>query len=229
MAGEGPPALRPGLRVVGAGLGRTGTSSLKAALELLLGGRCYHMYELRERPGDVERWERATAGQPLDWEAVFGEFRATVDWPAASFWPELAGAYPDAPVLLSCRSSAEAWWASMENTIVALLREPLPEDDPQLARQRRMTMAILSRRLDERWWERDRALAAYERHNQRVRDEVPPGRLLEWCVGDSWAPLCEGLGVPEPEEPFPHLNTTPEFREIVGLDEQGRGGGIERP
>ncbi len=217
---EGRPALRAGLRVVGAGLGRTGTSSLKTALELLLGGRCYHMYELRERPEDVERWERATAGEPLEWETVFGEFRATVDWPAASFWPELAAAYPDAPVLLSRRASAEEWWASMEKTIVALLREPLPEDNPQLARQRRMTMGILARRLDERWWEPDRALAAYARHNERVRSEVPRERLIEWTAGDGWGPLCEGLGLPEPAEPFPHLNTTPEFRQIVGLDEQ---------
>jgi len=209
------------LRVVGAGLGRTGTSSLKAALELLLGGRCYHMYELRERPADVARWERALAGEPLDWEEVFGDFRATVDWPAASFWPELAAAYPDAVVLLSRRASAADWWASMEKTIVALLREPPPEDDPQLARQRRMTRAILAARLDERWWERERALAAYERHNERVRSEVPAARLIEWAAGDGWGPLCERLGLPEPQDPFPHLNTTPEFREIVGLDEQG--------
>ena len=208
------------LRVVGAGLGRTGTSSLKSALELLLEGRCYHMYELRGRPQDVPRWERAMAGEDLDWEEVFGEFGATVDWPAASFWPELSAAYPDAPVLLSTRATAESWWASMEKTIVALLGEPLPEDDPQLARQRRMTRAILTERLDERWWERERAIAAYERHNERVRREVPAARLIEWTPGDGWAPLCEGLGLPAPAEPFPHLNTTREFREIVGLDEQ---------
>jgi hypothetical protein len=206
------------LQIVGAGLGRTGTSSLKAALEVLLGGRCYHMYELRERPQDVPRWERALAGEEIDWEAVFGEFRATVDWPAASFWPELAQAYPEAPVLLSRRDSAESWWASMENTIVAVLHEPLPEDDPPLARQRRMTIAILNRRFGERWWERERALAAYERHNEGVRRAVPAERLIEWTPGDGWAPLCERLGLPEPGEPFPHLNTTSEFRGIVGLD-----------
>jgi hypothetical protein len=208
-----------GLRVVGAGLGRTGTSSLKSALELLLGGRCYHMYEVRERPEDVPRWERALAGEPPEWDEVFGEFEATVDWPAASFWPELTAAYPDAPVLLSQRASGEEWWASMEKTIVALLAEPLPQDNPQLARQRRMTRAILAERFDERWWERDRALAAYERHNERVRSEVPRARLIEWSPADGWGPLCTGLGVPEPAEPFPHLNTTPQFRETVGLDE----------
>ena len=207
------------LRVIGAGLGRTGTSSLKAALEQLLGGRCYHMYELRGRPEDVPRWERALAGSEEEWAAIFGDFVATVDWPAASFWPELAAAYPQAPVLLSRRESAEAWWASMEKTIVAVLGEPPPED-PQLARQRRITKAILTERLDERWWERERAIAAYERHNERVRREVSPQRLIEWTAGEGWAPLCAGLGVAEPEAPFPHLNTTREFREIVGLDEQ---------
>jgi hypothetical protein len=173
---------------------------------------------LRGRPGDVARWERALDGESFDWDEVFGDFRATVDWPAASFWGELAEAYPDASVLLSRRASPEDWWASMEQTIVAVLREPLPDDDPQLARQRLMTRAILARRLDERWWERDHALAAYERHNDSVRSAVPSGRLIEWAAGDGWGPLCAGLGLPEPPEPFPHLNTTPEFREIVGLD-----------
>jgi hypothetical protein len=208
------------LRVVGAGLGRTGTSSLKTALELLLGGRCYHMYELRDRPEDVPRWERALAGSTDEWDAIFAGFEATVDWPAASFWPELAAAYPDAPVLLSRREDAASWWASMEGTIVELLRKGLPQDDPQLARQRRMTMAILAERLDERWWERDRAMAAYERHNERVRRLVAPERLIEWAPGDGWGPLCARLGVPEPQEPFPHLNATAEFRHIVGLDEE---------
>jgi hypothetical protein len=207
------------LLVVGAGLGRTGTSSLKTALEMLLDGRCYHMYELRGRPEDVPRWGQALAGGPTDWEAVFGEFNATVDWPAASFWPELAAAYPDAPVLLSRRETAESWWASMEKTIVALLREPLPEDDPALARQRRLTKAILAERLDERWFEREGGIAAYERHNERVRSGVPPERLIEWTPGDGWGPLCARLGLPEPQEPFPHLNTTSDFREIVGLDD----------
>jgi hypothetical protein len=208
------------LQVIGAGLGRTGTSSLKTALEQLLGGRCYHMYEVRARPEDVPRWERALAGSDEEWEGIFTGFDATVDWPAASFWPELAAVYPQAPVLLSRRESAESWWASMEKTIVALLGEPLPDDDPQLARQRRMTKAILSERLDERWWERERAIAAYERHNERVRREVPAARLIEWTPGDGWGPLCEGLGVAEPAEAFPHLNTTREFREVVGLDDE---------
>jgi hypothetical protein len=208
------------LRVIGAGLGRTGTSSLKSALETLLGGRCYHMYELRARPQDVPLWERALAGEPLEWDQIFGEFAATVDWPAASFWPELTAAYPGARVLLSRRETAEAWWASMEQTIVAVMRAPLPDDDPALARQRRVTKAILDLRLDERWSERERAIAAYERHNERVRSAVRAERLIEWEPGQGWGPLCEGLGVPEPREPFPHLNTTPEFREIVGLDSE---------
>ena len=128
-------------------------------------------------------------------------------------------------MLLSRRESAESWWASMEKTIVALLREPLPEDDPQLARQRRMTMAILAERLDERWWERDRALAAYERHNERVRRAVPAERLIEWSPGDGWAPLCERLGLPEPDEPFPHLNTTSAVPRDRGARREAGAGG----
>ena len=105
-----------GLRLVGAGLGRTGTTSLKAALEQLLGGACYHMSEVFGRPDMAEMWLHAVQGDLPDWDVVFADYRAAVDWPAAGFWRELSTAYPDAPVLLSTRD-ADAWWESASQTI----------------------------------------------------------------------------------------------------------------
>lgn len=197
------------LRVVGAGVGRTGTTSLKAALERLLGGRCYHMFEVFGRPDDVAVWDLAAKGQRVDWEALFADFTATVDWPGAACWKEIADAFPDAVVLLSTRSSAEAWWKSAHDTIFGVIASEPPEEN---SAWHAMVTDLLVHRFTPDWQDHDAAVAAYERHNAEVRAAVAPGRLVEWSPGDGWGPLCTALGVPVPDEPFPHLNTTEEFK-----------------
>ena len=109
-----------GLQIIGAGLGRTGTTSLKLALEELLGGRCYHMLEVRERPGDPDVWGDAYEGRLPNWKTFFEGYQAAVDWPSAPFWRELSEAFPDAPILLSVRD-ADGWWKSAANTIFVAL------------------------------------------------------------------------------------------------------------
>src|SRR5689334_7713375 len=99
------------LKVIGAGVGRTGTMSLKIALERLLGAPCYHMVEVFQRPAHFARWTAAARGEPIDWHALLDGFAAAVDWPASAFWPELAAANPDAIILLSTRD-AQGWWKS---------------------------------------------------------------------------------------------------------------------
>jgi hypothetical protein len=201
------------LQLVGAGLGRTGTNSLKHAIERLTGGRCYHMTELFERPGDTPVWHAAVVDRTMpDWGAFLAEFDATVDWPACAFWRELADAFPEAPVLLSTRSSAEAWWNSIEQTIVRA-QETEPTDEEWAAR-RAMVRPMLQQFCPE-WPQRQAMIDAYERHNDTVRQAIPADRLVEWRPGDGWQPLCAALGVPVPDEPFPHTNTTVEFREAL--------------
>jgi hypothetical protein len=203
------------LQVVGAGLGRTGTHSLKLGLEQLLGAPCYHMIETFGRPQDLVAWQAADEGKP-DWDELFDGYAAAIDWPAVAFWSELSERYPDAVVLLSVRESAEAWWRSMERTIVDALGRPT--ENPEQAQRRRLMTGILSRRFTPDWHDRDAAMAAYERHNDTVRAAVPTRRLVEWQPADGWAPLCDRLGRPIPEEPFPHTNTTDEFRAQARLD-----------
>ena len=122
------------LKVVGAGLGRTGTNSSKLALETLLGGRCYHMFELVERDQDVPAWEAATHGEHVDWDALMAGYVACVDWPASAFWSQISAANPDTPVLLSLRGSTEEWWGSMESTIAVALSRPAEGRDARSAR-----------------------------------------------------------------------------------------------
>src|SRR5438270_4593198 len=109
------------LRVVGAGLGRTGTLSLKMALEQLVGGSCYHMLEVFGNAEHVPMWHAATRGDTVDWDRLFADYTTAVDWPAAAFWPGLTAAYPDAVVLLSTRDS-EGWWRSVDKTIFEIFR-----------------------------------------------------------------------------------------------------------
>jgi hypothetical protein len=205
------------LRVVGAGLGRTGTASLKQALELLLGGRCYHMLEVMNRPRDDAVWEAAVRGKTGDLGSLFDGYQAAVDWPACAFWKELAEANPDAVILLSTRDSPERWWASMEGTIVPTLKSAVGDDQPALARHRAMVRELLERRFTPAWDEPAQAMTAYERHNEQVRRSADPSRLVEWRPGDGWEPLCEALGTPVPDSPFPFENTTAAFRARLGL------------
>ena len=206
------------LRVVGAGLGRTGTHSLKLALEKLLGGPCYHMSELIEREADTAVWAAATRGEDVDWRGFLDQYAATVDWPACGFWEPIAAAHPDAVVLLSLRESPEAWWKSFERTIAQALQKDVPADDEAWVERRRMVLAMVESTFTPDWRDPEAAKEAYIRHNDRVRAAVPAGRLVEYRAGDGWEPLCAALGVEIPEAPFPHTNTTADFRTSSNLD-----------
>jgi Sulfotransferase domain len=205
------------LRAVGAGLGRTGTHSLKLALERLTGGPCYHMTETFSRPEHTPVWQAALDGRPPDWRRFFRGWHAAVDWPSCAFWRELAAANPDAPVVLSLCETPQAWWRSMEQTIVANLRVPPPDDRPDWQARRRLMLGMLERRLTPAWGDARAAVAAYERHVEAVRRAIPAERLVEWRAGDGWQPLADALGVAVPDEPFPRTNSTAEFRAASGL------------
>jgi hypothetical protein len=191
------------LRIVGAGLGRTGTLSLKLALERLLGGSCYHMLEVVRKPAHVASWRAAARGEMPDWHELFEGYSACVDWPAASFWGEISAAFPDALVLLSVRDS-ESWWRSAHDTIFTHSRQ---FEGPW----REMVDAVFAARFTLALDDRAACIAAFERHNTEVRRTAPRGRLLEWRASDGWPPLCAALGVPVPDEPFPRVNTSEQF------------------
>jgi hypothetical protein len=208
-----------GLRVVGAGLPRTGTTSLKNALERLLGAPCYHMSELFAHLDHGALWRDAAAGAP-DWDGLFAGYSAGVDWPVSWHWRELSAAYPDAIVLLSSRESAERWYDSMSRTVLNFarrLRDGMPDSrsdrrPPALAGapddRRRVMRDLVSRvsRVFPDPDDRSAVMAVYERHLAEVRSVVPAGRLVEWQPGLGWTPLCAALGVAVPDEPFPHEN-----------------------
>ena len=203
------------LRLVGAGVGRTGTNSLQVALQQLLGGPCYHMVEVFGHPDHVPMWRAAAEGEMPDWDVLFEDYVAEVDWPASAFWRPLSEKYPDAPVLLSTRDSAEQWWHSADRTIFEVFKQGR-EKAPGTDQWYDMTVALFRNTFADPG-DKDACMAAYERHNAEVRATIPADRLIDWNPKDGWPPICERLGLPVPADPFPVTNTTPEFRQMLGL------------
>jgi len=203
------------LEVVGAGFGRTGTLSLKVALERLGLGPCYHMLEVHKDPSHAGLWSDAADLEPPDWSTLFEGWGSVVDWPACYFWRELAGHFPTAKVLLSVRD-ADRWYDSVMATIFRALSREFPEGAPEpMVRQGAMAKKIVvdltfGGRLDDR----AHAIEVYERHNQAVRDAFAGSdRLLEFEAVQGWAPLCAFLGKPVPDEDFPRVNDTASFQQ----------------
>ena len=199
------------LRVIGAGLPRTGTHSLQVALEQLLGGRCYHMREIPGHPFDLgEGWNRALTGDTGGLETLLNGYVASVDWPASMFWRALSEANPGALVLLSVRDTPETWWQSMNRTILPIARDAL---EPGWSEGSGL-LDLLERFAGTKRWDDPATLtAAYERHNAEVRKNAPPGRLLVWRASEGWEPICRALGLPVPEAPFPWTNRREEWNE----------------
>jgi hypothetical protein len=200
------------LEVIGAGLGRTGTLTLKTALESLGFGPCHHMTEVFAHPEQVPFWNRAADGEPVDWEEVYAGYRATVDWPGCHFYAELADRYPNAKVILS-RRDPERWYESISETILKSmtmmgLGEAVPADHPF-----RFGGVIIPQKTFNFDFSRNNAIAAYERHNREVQARVPAERLLVFEPAQGWEPLCAFLGVAVPDAPFPRTNSREEFWE----------------
>lgn len=200
------------LAVVGAGVGRTGTNSLKLALEQLLNGRCHHMFEIISDPTQIPGWTAAVREEPTDWTALLSGYVAQVDWPGASFWPELSRANPEALVILSVRSP-ESWLKSASNTIFQVFDGPPTPLTPWFEEVRGM----LDRRFCNNLEDPQAMLDAFVQHNDAVRSGVPASRLLEWTASDGWEPICERLGLPVPSDPFPMTNDTNSWRASLGM------------
>jgi hypothetical protein len=200
------------LKVIGAGFGRTGTLSLKQALEMTGFGPCYHLYEIRERPELLQPWLSALAGRSLDWEQVFAGYRSQVDWPASFYWKDLVRAFPEAKVILTLRDP-DAWFASLQATIVPSVTIGAEYADSAHARavSDMVYQTIYKGLFRDRMTDRDFVLKIWHDHVEDVRRTVPKHQLLELDVRQGWEPLCAFLGVPVPEAEFPFTNSTEDF------------------
>lgn len=194
------------LSVIGAGLGRTGTMSLKIALEQLGFGPCHHMTELFKNPAAPGYWTAAADGETMDWEKVFAGYASTVDWPSAPFYKALADAYPQAKVISTVRDP-QAWFKSIQATIMAIDLPP-PPLNPFFTMIDKVVNAMFDRRIHDR----DHMISVFNAFNAKVRETIPPERLLIYEVSQGWEPLCAFLGVPVPDTLMPRVNSTEEFQ-----------------
>jgi hypothetical protein len=202
------------MKVIGAGIGRTGTLSLKAALERLGLGPCFHGRHVLDHRDRLPLWLAAASGEPVDWSLLFEGYQSTMDWPGAAFWRELVATWPDAKVILTERDPA-SWYDSVARTIYPMFGS---RSDPRAEAARATVpgldvMTDFTRRLiwdgpffKGRFEDRDFAIGVFEGHNAAVRCEVPGDRLLVCGPDVGWSTLCAFLGVAVPDEPYPHLN-----------------------
>lgn len=212
-----PSSPAGSLVLIGAGFGRTGTTSIQRALEYLGLGPCYHMQTAMTRPGHARFWIRARHGEVSadDFRRFFRGYRATVDWPGCEFYEELMAAFPDAKVLLNVRD-ADAWYESTRSTLFAV-KDALPWWFPPSV-LRMQDAVVWNGRLNGQFANRERAIAAYWAHIDEVRRRVPAERLLEYRVEQGWGPLCRFLGVPEPDGvEFPRINDRKYFSRVLRM------------
>jgi hypothetical protein len=198
--------------VIGVGFGRTGTLSLKIALERLGFGPCMHMVEVLEDAERAALFQAAAEGDDAALEKALSGFRSTVDWPGVFFWRELVERHPQAKVVLTVRDGQD-WYDSMERTILQVAGQAVGEMSP--ARTESMAMAaatVLNGTFGGRLGDRDQAVKIFEDHIADVRRTVPAERLLVFGVTQGWEPLCSFLRRPVPAEPFPRTNDTAEFQ-----------------
>ncbi len=212
------------MQVIGAGFGRTGTLSLKNALEELGVGPCYHMVEaLWGDTSRIETWKEAAQGNQVDWQHLLAGFESTVDWPGCTFYEPLMHEFPDAKVLLTVRDP-DAWYESARDSIYATLIAGRngelsggTETPPSPEAFEMIVALIWEGTFDGRFEDRDYAIEVFNRHNNEVRSKVPADRLTVHEIKDGWEPLAEMLGVPVPDAPFPRLNDKASFAKMVGL------------
>jgi hypothetical protein len=207
--------MSEGLQVIGVGLHRTGSMSVKAALERLGFGPCYHGMEALRRCRDGDHWLAAyEAGGDFDWSLIFKGYRATMDWPTVHFWEQLATAYPEAKILLTDRDP-ESWWDSHVAMfqLSGEIEQELTDEQRQWAEesgfarmQEALATTAVSATFDGRVLDKAHCLRVFQRHYERVRRTVPTERLLVYRVQEGWEPLCRFLGVDVPDEPFPRVN-----------------------
>ena len=198
------------LSVIGAGYGRTGTLSLKGALEQLGFVKCHHMLEVIRNPQQSDGWMAAALGEPVDWDSLLAGYQAAVDWPACHFYRELAKHYPDAKVVLTVRDPL-AWFESISTTTLRVIKAGMAADP---GRKNLGTELVVKAAFQGNLNDPDHAVAMFNQHTAAVRAGVDPDRLLVFDVREGWGPLCDFLDKPVPAGAFPRTNSQAEFDNI---------------
>ena len=206
------------LKIIGAGMGRTGTASLKVALEALNIGPCYHMSEVLKNPEYTKDWINVAEGN-ADWDKIFNGYSATVDNPGCNYWKDLSAFYSDAKVILTTRSPNK-WFDSTNETIHSVEFADFVKNSPFGEMIQKTVWDVM----DNRMQDREFMINFFTNRSAEIIDSIPEERLLVYHVSDGWEPLCEFLNVPVPNIDFPHINSRNETKEMLATLIAASGG-----
>lgn len=212
------------LQIIGSGMGRTGTHSLKLALETIGFGKCYHMAELFQHPEQLAYFEQAERGEQVNWEALFQPhgYHSAVDYPVARYYKQLMAYYPNAKVIHTIRD-AESWYQSALQTIMWATKPSLGRMlnlmvklpfSPALRRQMpvlKFDGKLINWEFGKDYKNKAEVIRRYNKHNEEVLKTVPKEKLLIFNPKEGWEPLCNFLNVPVPDVPFPQSNSREQF------------------
>ena len=197
------------LKIIGVGMGRTGTASLKVALEALDIGRCYHMSDVLKNPKCTSDWINAAEGKP-DWEKIFSDYSATVDSPGCYFWKELADYYPKAKVILTVRD-ANKWFDSINETIHSAEFARFIKNSPFGEMVQKTIWDMMGNRMHDR----KHMVNFFNKHSSEIVNSIAPERLLVYQISEGWEPLCNFLEVPIPDMVFPRINSRDDTKKLL--------------
>ena len=205
------------ISVIGAGWGRTGTLTMKYALEILGYRKCHHMAEVIKNPGEDQQWLAASRGEQIDWEVFLKDYQATVDWPSCHFYKELADYYPEAKVILTIRDP-KTWYESASETIFRVINRGL--NSGKIAAEKNLGYQLVIRSALKGNIEKNHAIESFEEHTEEVKKNIDASRLLIFEVKDGWEPLCDFLEKEVPSDSFPKINSRDEFEDIFFGDQK---------
>ncbi len=196
------------MQIIGASFGRTGTTSMRIALNHLGFGPCYHMFEVFLHPSHIAQWQAAADGETVDWRKFLADYPSGIDYPLSAFYKEILEAFPEAKVILNLRDP-ESWWQSTRETIYGQILIPDWMNSLFFFHRHLKKMiedAVWNRLFHGRFLDKDYAIQVFNDHVEEVKGSISSDKLLIFNVKEGWQPLCEFLDVPVPDRPFPHAN-----------------------
>ncbi len=197
------------MQLIGAAFPRTGTMSIKHAIEMLGVGPCYHMHELFLHPEHIPLWMQARQTSTFDWTRVMAGYQASLDTPACLYWRELADYFPQAKVLLTVRDPS-SWYDSIAATIHPIVYRPESAANHALAMVKEL---FFESYLQGQFLDKKATMQRYTDYCNEVRQYIDPARLVEYSVAQGWPALCEIFQQPVPNQDFPRSNSRADFRE----------------
>ncbi|EDO39565.1 predicted protein [Nematostella vectensis] len=189
------------MKIIGAGLPKTGTKSLASALRRLGFNVHDHHEQLQFH---CDEYIAAFKGPMPNFEEMYENVDATTDLPACIFYKEIFKAFPDAKVILSVRDDEESWRKSFLKTesivssatsnLLMILGLFLTPSGRKLWRLGYNVKKYVKNELD------------YTKHNNEVMATIPAKQLLVFNPKDGWESLCAFLGAEVPAIPYPREN-----------------------